>query len=315
MRRWKISVVAIVIIALAIGLMYGYAMFLQPKLAARARLRQAGKPGLIQRLAGEDYFAELGNLNAPTKVVAYVPTIDCQDDVIQVLMEEAKKWPDDLHVRFFKINSSQVMQMLEQQGKDICCRYEIDGQDTFDLPQSDGSTRKVVFHQAPGAGGWTADELKTAVEQAIAKAKQSPLGAGATPVAQGREPALILELTGENYFAEFGNPDAPTKAVAYLPDDSCHNEPIKLLVEKAKQSRNALYVKLIRMYSAEGMQALKSEKKEVCACYEINGQDTFDVPRPDGSTAQVCFRKSPGAGGWTPDQLRTVIEGAIAKAK
>lgn len=150
-------------------------------------------------------------------------------------------------------------------------------------------------------------------------------GPGAETAAEG--PPVILELTKGSYFAEFGSPTAPTKVVGYVPDESCHNEAIKFLVGKAGESPNDLYVKLIRMYTAEGMQALAAEGKDMCARYEINGKSALAIRRPDHSAARVQFERAPARAGtqvshqgrpadlWTVDDLALAIEQAQSGVK
>ena len=123
-----------------------------------------------------------------------------------------------------------------------------------------------------------------------------------------------MGLTQGDPFAEWGDPQAPTKVVGYVPDAPCHNLCVGFLVSKALTSPSELHVKLVRMFTPEGQQLMMQEGRQICATYEINGKNSFTTTNPDGSIRQVLFKMSPG-GTYTADDLRVAVEQAIEAAK
>jgi hypothetical protein len=138
-----------------------------------------GSPLIIELTEGR-YFYEVGGAGALTRVVAYVPDHECQNEPIRALMTLAEKWPNDLHVELVRMHSAEGMQMLGAENKGSCAHYEINGRDAFSLSRADGSVRKGVFEASPG-GTWTTEDLKSAVEQAIAEAKAGDTASGGSP--------------------------------------------------------------------------------------------------------------------------------------
>ena len=173
--------------------------------------------------------------------------------------------------------------------------------------------------------GLTRQEAAEAVYELILKLAATPIRQPFRPTGDEEQPPdvavpdvaepLILQLTEGRPLGEWGDPEAPTKVLGYVPDSPCHNACVDFLVHKAQNFPSELHVILVRMFTAEGMNMMREKGRDICAAYEINGQDTFTFTASDGSTREAVFKRSPEAGGYSLDDLRMAVEQAILQAK
>jgi len=117
---------------------------------------------------GKKSSAEWGSQTAPTQVVGYVPDSDCQEASIAYLVDTAEKNPSALHLRLVRMFTTEGQKItLSEHGK-ICSAYLINGSSTVTVTRADGTVKQATFRSGPG-DLWTNDDLKLAVEQAMAK--------------------------------------------------------------------------------------------------------------------------------------------------
>ena len=130
------------------------------------------------------------------------------------------------------------------------------------------------------------------------------------------EQPAIVQVTKGNPIGEWGDPQAPTKVVGYVPDSFCHDGCVAYLVSEAQSYPTELYVKLVRMFTPEGQELMGKEGRAICATYEINGKNSFISTAPDGSTRKAIFKMSPQSGGtYTVEDLKAAVEQALQEAR
>jgi hypothetical protein len=126
---------------------------------------------LVVKLVGDKGSAEWGNPGAPIQVVGYVPDTTCYDDSAAFLVDIAKTRPSLLHVRLVRMFTPEGKEIaVREQGK-VRAGYTINGASTVSITRPAGTAVEVSFNGEPG-DSWTLDDLKSAVEQAVAKAKR-----------------------------------------------------------------------------------------------------------------------------------------------
>jgi len=274
-----------------------------------------GSSLLKQCIEKGNYFVEVGNPNAPTKVVAYLPDSTYHNEAVRYLIDTAQGNPNALHIRLVRKNSAEgLKELLAISGHGgLYSRYLINGKDSYTGRGKGGSGVKVYFRGSPSIWAaprsWTVGMLIEAVQQSVAENREAAPGLS-PPVKQ----PPIVQLLGDKAVGEWGSRGARTKVVAYVPDSAHHDRPVKILVDMAEKNPSKLHVRIVRMSTEQGQEITLRERRQTYAAYLINGSSTVTITFPDGHTAPVNFENDPGVLGlWDPEHLRVAVEQAMAK--
>jgi hypothetical protein len=109
---------------------------------------------------------EGGPADAPVKVVAYYP--GGHEETLAAVKALLEQYPDKVHVQIVDWRREEGRKLRGEAGLS-CAGITIDGKNVIEIDR-DGKKDSVAFQKGLSKGEWTVADLKTAVDQELAKA-------------------------------------------------------------------------------------------------------------------------------------------------
>ena len=162
------GVVAVVVAAGVLLLGFSCA---KPRPGPGQQDREAAVDFLDEYMGGRDVAVkEYGSPDAPVHIAAWVHASDDHRKMIDHIRKRFDENPKIIYFKLIKLHSSEGRDLLREEGKEQCARYEINGSNTCTIKLPDGGTKEVEFYKGPAYGYYEVEGLFMAVDQAIAEA-------------------------------------------------------------------------------------------------------------------------------------------------
>jgi hypothetical protein len=122
----------------------------------------------LTTLTEDDGIIERAGHGTSVVICASVPPgEECHAAALVALREYAERYPDLVSLTVCQIHTKGAT-VVTGSG---CAGYSVNGRRSFAYKLPDGAERRAVFFQTGANGTWTVDDLRAAVEDAMARAR------------------------------------------------------------------------------------------------------------------------------------------------